>query len=258
MPPAPSSSPIIISSDSSISSPPPAAVNVVEDSAFSLGTGFLHLPYELRKMIYDLHFSKPRNVIYLGDAPPIIGVSLLRVCKQIYEDNPQHHIRSKTFMVSFPQDKQPTDGPAIMDLSLAMSCLHRSALAKIQDLSLSITVTNDYHAIWTRFDLSVLVHMIGLEILRMRIILGTYEDHVVYASTTDFTDMPYIAGIVIKCLSQIPCRIPYAFWRLNYWNEQQSWPVSSDAMARLAREHKILRGTAYIDKQTTQDISYMF
>lgn len=215
-------------------------------SSNSLGTGFLDLPFELRKMIYDLCFEKSPTWNYPlpGDPRPVVpGINLLRVCRQIYNDR-SGYIWRNDWMIYFPLKKRLEQDTSPMNCTYAMSCLHLAALANLRSVFLLTSVHQNSQELWGPVDLRVLYELKSLSMLSIFVNFGSYNRRVDSQKMTSIEESPFLTGFIIQAISQIPRSSCWVTWHLYYWDTDGK-RRSSLALANLAEKYKALRGSSY-------------
>ncbi|KAG9526598.1 hypothetical protein KCU93_g5458, partial [Aureobasidium melanogenum] len=181
---------------------------------------FLGLPLEFRHSIYRLHLSNEGEVGYKADdllpeitydEPAIkspLGVNLLRVCKQIYNEAVPFAYDNRKWAMGYA----PTT-PDRLTVSCAqrLACIPPATAEKIQRLSLNIDIT-----LKTPYDLvrsiamGDLTNLKSLRTLELFLVLGDVGVRAprwVHQRDSTWRNAPLLVGLVCGILAQVPSHI---------------------------------------------------
>ncbi|KAH0168539.1 hypothetical protein KCU67_g3441, partial [Aureobasidium melanogenum] len=181
---------------------------------------FLGLPLELRHSIYRLHLSNEGGVGYKADdllpeitydEPAIkspLGVNLLRVCKQIYNEAVPFAYDNRQWAMGYA----PTT-PDRLTVSCAprLACIPPATAEKIQRLSLNIEITlkTPYDLIRSiaMGDLTKLKSLRTLELFLVLGDVGVRAPRWVHQRDSTWRNAPLLVGLVCGILAQVPSHI---------------------------------------------------
>jgi hypothetical protein len=194
---------------------------------------FLELPSELRNRIYQLHLSKEGNIEYpmdedvLGpsiyDKPltkPIMGINILRVCRQIYNE---------AITYAYTNRRWSLGGP--FTCAERLTHIPSGTVEKIQRLRLN--VANPLYASSPVVSVTVgdVTKMKSLKSLELVVVLCLeWVSH----HSIPYCDSTLLVGLVCQILSQIPTQVEVSWtpileeWR---YNERDELGAAMEAIA---------------------------
>jgi hypothetical protein len=214
------------------------------------GTSFIDLPPELREMIYDLCAPKREPSFYylpLQSKPVVVGVSLLRCSKQIYNEVSRRLcIWNSAWKLRFrPSLELGTE----VDLQRALSGLHDHALAKIRYLYVQSRMNKSTHATLGIYGLEVLLKLKSLGFVSMALILDSDAASVAIKSSSDLKNLPFITGFVLHMLPYIPTSVLNVCWCVI--KSDSTFEDDDDILYKIAKQYKSLQGSAYTTEQSS-------
>ncbi|KAH0022488.1 hypothetical protein KCU78_g5748, partial [Aureobasidium melanogenum] len=205
------------------------------------GTCFLDLPLELRTMIYDLSIPKHQPFICpLPDypKPKVKGINLLQSCRQIRQET-VGRVWNKCWDIWLPLREQ-YDRDSI-NISLALSHLHDSALAQIFCMNLFIEIDPTTLPTFGPVNLQKLAAFKSLKSLHVLVNVGTRTSSTAFKVQQDLEKTVFLTGLVTQILPQVPKEVIYLSWHLQYYED--SMTHSSEALKFIAEKYKYMQGS---------------
>ena len=220
------------------------------------GTSFLDLPLELREMIYDLcapkHGLSPLHNLPLESKPVIMGINLLQCSKQIYNEVSERlRLWDSVWTLRSMSPHASTQPTTEADISLAMSVLHDSALAKIRILHLAFHIGKNTHAMLGMYGLEVLLRLKSLSILCVVLVLESLSSITATKGSYHLKNRPFITGFVTHILPYIPCRVPQVVWCMIDSDNLMKGLEDGNIMEDIAGKYKSVKGSAYMSQQNS-------
>ncbi|THZ80944.1 hypothetical protein D6C88_06403 [Aureobasidium pullulans] len=213
------------------------------------------LPRELRDLVYSLHLSKPGKVGYEGNedyctertgdgfaSKPTIGINILRVCKQIYDEAVTYAYIDRKWAMGHALSPYP----GAIRCAQRLSCIPSKTAERVQHLGLDVTVY-----LYESGGNVAPVDMGGL-----------FQDEVapysraVPASQSwlgggaRYRTTPLLIGLVCQILSQIPVHVKNIIW-LSAVGDDSGFSIGGELdhdLFEIAKTYNGIKGCSY---QTT-------
>ncbi|KAG9948352.1 hypothetical protein KCU85_g5045, partial [Aureobasidium melanogenum] len=229
---------------------------------------FLSLPLELRNGIYYLPQSSGGEVDYLEadddseeithDEPalkPVLGVNILRVCKQIYDEAVLFAYTNRKWAMGFAP--QTSDGLTIV-CAQRLACIPNDTAEKVERLSLDNIID-----LWSPTNIITSVAMGDLTKMKS---LHTIELDLIFECGSDpspgwldrrndtYRDSPLLIGLVCQILSQIPAQISVV-WKSAIWDEETG-EIEGEVdfnLLYIAQKYSAIKGRACMINQTSAE-----
>ncbi|THZ76273.1 hypothetical protein D6C85_02381 [Aureobasidium pullulans] len=188
---------------------------------------FLGLPRELRDIIYSLHLSKSGEVGYGGDdglhvwrtvgeptTKPNIGINLLRVCGQIYDEAVTYAYIDRKWAMGYRYALSPY--PGTIRCAQRLSCIPPKTAERVQHLGLDIrTYLYNSGRNFAPVNMGDFSKMKSLHTFELLMFLDC--DHKSSQSWLGggarYRTTPVLIGLVCQILSQIPVHVKKVIWR---------------------------------------------
>jgi len=222
------------------------------------GTSFLDLPLELREMIYDLCAPKEKRRSFrlpLITELSVKGINLLRCSKQVHDEVARRlDLWESTWILILSSPSLPVETSPDIDCSLAMSCLHDLALAKIRSLGLILDLDTSTPATFGVYGLEVLLKFTSLNYLNVHLHVNYGRKYHTRSPVTksDLANLPFFTGLVVRLLSHVPTSVPHVGWFMYYPGITSE---AQDTFRKVVQQYKSVRGSAYISQEAS-DSSY--
>ncbi|KAH0383302.1 hypothetical protein KCU92_g5519, partial [Aureobasidium melanogenum] len=184
---------------------------------------FLGLPLELRHSIYRLHLTNEGEVDYLElgddtkditcthDKPaikPLLGVNILRVCKQIYNEAVLFAYDNRKWAMGYAPI---TPDRLTVNCAQRLACIPPTTARKIQHLGLNIDITlkTPYNLVRSiaMGDLTKLKSLRTLELFLVLGDLGVRAPRWIRQRDSTWCNAPLWVGLVCGILAQVPSHI---------------------------------------------------
>ena len=182
---------------------------------------FLGLPRELCDRICRLHLSNQGEVDYLEaddnteeithDKPaikPLLGVNLLRVCKQIYDEAVLYAYEKRKWAMGYAPI---TPDKLTIDCAQRVACIPPTTAEKIQHLAMNIEVTfkEPYDAVRS-IAMGDLTKLQSLRTFELFLVLGDFVIHAprwLRQRDDAWRNAPLLFGLVCGIVAQVPTRV---------------------------------------------------
>lgn len=180
----------------------------VQRPEFERRVDFLRLPLDIRHLIYDTHLAPDQKEILsigrVGIRPfrPIVGVNLLRTCRQVYEEAIRTVYRRRTFHLP------PAGGLANLIGTMTHGCesiytLNSSARKRVEAISIPILVPYLDGTVHDFVCFKRLAEVPSLERVSFAICLEHGEDN--WDGICEYLWLsPYLTGLVVQLLGAVP------------------------------------------------------
>jgi len=187
---------------------------------------FLGLPPELRNRIYRLHLSKEGSVDYqvFGTercfqqtcnepiSKPVLGVNVLRVCKQIYLEAVRFAYADRIWDLGRAASRPDW---RTADCAERLTRIHHGAIGKVQRLQLEVIIEVQASiSCITTVAMGDLTKLKSLESLNLFVMLENRYDLVPGSRRrrgATFRYAPLLIGLVCQIMSQVPAQVKIAW-----------------------------------------------
>jgi hypothetical protein len=137
----------------------------------------------------------------------------------------------------------PVEVRTDIDFSITTSGLHDCALAKIKQLYLQFKISERTHAMLGVYGLEILLKFKSLYCLSVSFLLEVSPTSILNRKPGDMENLPFLIGLVIRILSQIPTSVSGVGWYIRHKNVLMP-EGSQDTLKRITEQYKSVRGTA--------------
>jgi hypothetical protein len=183
---------------------------------------FLGLPPELRNRVYQLHLSQEDEVNYIYsqgirgpgimcDTPVaklLLGVNILRVCRQIYDEAVSFAYADRLW--SLGEAPAALDSTGI-DCAQRLTCIPHYTIGRVEQVRLEIEIDLRLPtSIVTPVAMGDLTRLKSLKILELFVGLDNMQPHLpkMYGyGDYSLRNSPFLVGLVCGVLSQLPVQV---------------------------------------------------
>ncbi|KAH0278191.1 hypothetical protein KCU91_g2658, partial [Aureobasidium melanogenum] len=229
---------------------------------------FLSLPLELRNRIYSLHLSNEGVVDYLEadddaeeithDEPvikPVLGVNILRVCKQIYDEAVLLAYANRRWAMGYAPI---TPDRLTIDCAQRLACIPSDTAEKVEHLGMDIEITlNQPYSLVRSISMGDLPKMKSLRTIELNLVLESGPNQSprwLNRLNATYRDSPLLVGLVCQILSQIPAQISVV-WLSTMWDEETG-EIEGEVdfnLLYIAQKYSAIKGRACMINQTSAE-----
>ncbi|THW74443.1 hypothetical protein D6D18_10111 [Aureobasidium pullulans] len=223
---------------------------------------FLRLPRELRDLVYSLHLSKPGKVGYEGDddycvqrtddqpaIKPTIGINILRVCKQIYDEAVTYAYIDRKWAMGYALSPYP----GAIHCAQRLSCIPSKTAERVQHLGLDVTVyLYESGGNVAPVDMGGLFKMKSLHTLELFLFFDcdSKASQSWLGGGARYRTTPLLIGLVRQILSQIPVHVRKIIW-LSAFRDDGGFSIGGELDHDLFEITKTYNGIKGCSYQTT-------